>query len=210
MPSLTPTDATQRVLENVGRVVGDAQCPAAAIQRKLDDSYRTLRRRLSEEFPTIYEKVSSPITVAAGAVSFNKPTDCEAIRVLEKQSAYNSSCWYPVDVAPSLNRDQYGTLSFYEMGAVLYLSPFPAAPGTYRLYYIASPPDTITTYDVPNGLERILIEEASAWARQRHNEMEQVAYHLAQARQIWDDNYMGLWRRYGSHGQSGLQEARGY
>lgn len=208
MATLTPTDATQRVLENVGRVVGDAQCPADAIQRRLDDSYRTLRRRLSEEFPTIYEKISTNIVVAAGSSSFNKPVDCEAIRVVEKQSGYTSSSWYPIDVASSLNRDQYGRLSFYELGTVIQLAPEIAAPGTYRVIYVTAPATTVITYDVPNGLERILIEEASAWARQRHNEMEQVAYHLAQARQIWDDNYMGLWRRYGSHGQSGLQETR--
>lgn len=205
MPSLTPTDAVQRVLENVGRVVGDAQLPAPVLQRKLDSLYRVLRRKLSAEFPSLYEKMTSPIVVAAGATTITKPADCESVRVVERQ---DGQLWYPLEVAPSLNRDQYGKISFYEMGAILQLAPDSAAPGTYRLIYIATPATTITTYDVPDGLEEILVEQASAFARQRHNELEFVAYHKGEAERIWNDNYMALWSRYGSHGRSGLNQTR--
>lgn len=204
MATLTPTDAVLRVLENVGRVSGDAQLPSATIQRRLDDEYRTLRRRLSEEFPTLYEAVSSSTTLTS-ATTIAKPTDCEAIRLLEKQIG---STWFPIAVASSLNRDEFGMLAFYEIGANVQITPTEGAPGTYRFIYIKSPATTITTYDVPDGLERIIIEETSAWARQRHNEMEFVSYHKAEAKRIWDDNYMGLWRRYGSHGRSVLNETR--
>jgi hypothetical protein len=43
---------------------------------------------------------------------------------------------------------------------------------------------------------------------QRHNEVEQMAYHMAEAVKIWDEAYMGLWNRYGSHGKSGLNITR--
>jgi hypothetical protein len=204
MAALSPTDAVQRVLENVGRVVGDAQCPAAAIQRVLDDEYRVLRRKLSAEFPTIYEALSTTFVLTTTS-TITKPTDCETIRVVEKQAG---SGWYPLDVASSLNRDQQGRLSFYEFGAILQIVPEASAAGSYRIFYEPSPPTVITTYQVPDGMERILIELASVWARQRHDEDEKCARHEAKAKQIWDDCYMGLWNRYGSHGRSGLQETR--
>lgn len=204
MAALSPTDAVLRVLEALGRVSGDTQLPADAIIRRQDDEYRRLRRRLASEFPTIYETLAAPFTVAAGASSFTKATDCETIRVLEKQTG--SATWYPLDVAASLNRDEAGRLSFYEVGSTIYITPAPSAPGTYRYFYLAMPPTTVTTYDVPNGLEGIIIEETAAWARVRHDE--DPTPHKLNARQIWDDAYMGLYNRYGSHGQSGLNQTR--
>ena len=202
MASLAPSDLVIRVLENVGRVSGDQQCPSDAIMRRGDDEYRRLRRRLSAEFPTLYEKLSTPTTLTT-ATSFAKPTDCETIRVMEKQSG---AYWTSVPVAPSLNRDEIGCLAFYEEGANVVIVPTASAPGTYRMFYISTPAATITTYDVPDGVEGIIIEEVSAWARQRHEE--DPSYHKAAAKQIWDDQYMALWNRYGSHGMSGLQITR--
>jgi len=206
MAALTPSDAVQRVLENVGRVVGDLQCPADVLTRRLDDEYRRLRRRLSAEFPTIYEKLSPTYVIAPGSNTITKPTDCETIRVMERQAGAN---WDPLSLAPSLNRDQVSGPSFYEMGNIIYLLPEAYASGTYRFFYLSTPPTVITTYEVPDGFEGILIEMASVFARQRHNEMEFIAYHQAAARQIWDDGYLGLWQRYGSHGSSGMNETRG-
>jgi hypothetical protein len=200
MAALTPTELVQRVLENVDRIVGDTQCPDAAIQRKSDDEYRRLRRRLSSEFPTIYEKKSGNLVVTTGS-TVAKPTDCEAIRVFEKSTG---AAWYPLQVSSSLNREIPAALSFYEIGANLQIMPESQAAGTYRLFYTEAPPAVITTYEVPDGLEGIIIEKVSAWARQRHNEMEHVNYHLTMAKTIWDEQYMALWNRYGSHGQSGM------
>jgi hypothetical protein len=205
MAALTPTDLVLQVLENLGRVSGDAQLPAATITRRADAEYRNLRRRLSGEFPSIYEGVSTPTTISAPTTTLAKPTDCETIRVLEKQVGTD---WTPLEVASSLNRDEYGGLSFYELGANVQILPEAAAPGTYRFIYIKQPATTVTTYDVPDGLERIIVEEVSAWGRQRHNEMDQVKYHKDEAKRIWDENYMPLWNRYGSHGRSVLNQTR--
>lgn len=204
MAALTPANAVIRVIDALGRVSGDTACPSDAITRRLDDEYRRLRRRLSAEFPTLYEKLKTPVTVAAGASSFTKETDCETIRVLEKQTGTQN--WYPLDVASSLNRDEVGRLSFYEVGTTIYLIPPEAAPGTYRYFYLATPAATVTTYDVPDGLEGIIVEETAAWARVRHDE--DPTPHKLNARQIWDEAYFGLYNRYGSHGQSGLNQTR--
>lgn len=202
MAALAPTDLVIRVLENIGRVSGDRQCPSAAIIRRGDDEYRRLRRRLSAEFPTIYEKLSSSTTLTT-LTTIAKPTDCETIRVMEKQSG---AYWTSLPLAPSLNRDEIGCLAFYEEGANVVIVPSGSAPGTYRMFYIAAPASTVTTYDVPDGMEGIIIEEVSAWARQRHEE--DPSYHKSCAKQIWDDQYMALWNRYGSHGATGLQVTR--
>ena len=203
MAALAPTDAVQRVLDNLGRVSGDQQLPSDAIIRRLDDEYRRLRRCLSGEFPTIYEALSPVSTLVGSITSFAKPSDCETVRVCEKQSG---AYWTSVPVAPSLNRDEIGALCFYEQGANIVITPSASAPGSYRLYYLMSPPTTVTTYDVPNGLEGIIIEETSAWARQRHNE--DPTFHKQAAQQIWTEQYMALWNRYGSSGQPGLQITR--
>ena len=203
MAALSPTDAVQRVLDNLGRVLGDVQLPADAIIRRLDDEYRRRRRRLSAEFPTIYEALSPVSTLTGSTTSFAKPTDCETVRVVEKQSG---AYWTSIPVAPSLNRDEIGCLCFYEQGGNIVLTPFASAPGSYRVYYVMAPPAVVTTYDVPDGLEGIIVEETSAWARQRHND--EPTFHKEQAKQIWDDQYMALWNRYGSSGQPGMQITR--
>lgn len=204
MATLSPTDLVTRVLENLGRVSGDAQLPSAAIQRKADDVYRQLRRRISAEFPSVYEKVSAETTLTTTSY-IAKPSDCEAVRVVERKSG---STWYPLSVSPSLNRSESSVLSYYEQGANIQIVPTASAAGTYRIHYSATPAAVVTTYEVPDGLERIIVEETSAWGRQRHNELEQMAYHMAEAVRIWDDAYMGLWNRYGSHGRSGLNITR--
>jgi hypothetical protein len=204
MAALSTTDLVTRVLDNVGRVSGDAQLTSAVILRKADDVYRQLRRRISAEFPSIYEKVSSETTLTTTSY-IAKPSDCETVRVVERKSG---SSWCPLGVAPSLNRSGAMSLSFYEQGANLQIVPVTGAAGIYRIHYSASPAASVTTYEVPDGLERIIVEETSAWGRQRHNEFEQVSYHMAEAVKIWDDAYMGLWNRYGSHGRAGLNVTR--
>jgi hypothetical protein len=203
MAALSPSDLVTRVLENIGRVAGDRQCPAEAITRRADDEYRRLRRRLSFEFPSLYERTSTNFTLTTTVTSFAKPDDCEHVRVVERQAGDR---WNSIVVAPSLNRDEVGGICFYEQGANIVVVPPLSAPGVYRCHYLAVPPAIVTTYDVPDGMEGIIIEEVSAWARQRHEE--DPSYHKAVAKQIWDDQFMPLWNRYGSHGQSALQITR--
>lgn len=200
MAQLTPAEAVTRVLEAIGRVDGDEQCPAAAITRRLDTEYRRFRRRLAFEFPSLYEALSTTQTITDDEL--DKPDDCELIRVVQKQTGEN---WYAIGAVPSLNRDDVVELSWFEMGAVLKIRPVIQAPGTYRMYYTVAVEDGYTTFDVPAGMEDILVEEVAAWASARHNE--DPAYHKAEAKRIWDEQYMTLWNRFGSHSASGLQVA---
>lgn len=204
MAALTPANLIVRVLENVGRVSGDAQCPSTAIERRADDEYRTLRRRLSAEFPSLYEALSGETTLTTTA-SIAKPTDCETVRLVERNSGDN---WFPIEAAQSYERSLPGVVSFYERGADLIITPTTSAPGVYRIHYVKAPATVITTYDVPDGLETIIVELVSAWARQRHNEVDQVKHHMDEAARIWSENYSALKRRYGSHSRSALKRER--
>lgn len=206
MASLSPDDAVLRVLDNLGRESGDLQFGEAVIKRRLDDEYRRLRVRLAADFPSFYEKVSAETTVTSGN-TITKPTDCESVRVLERKCG---SGWTPVTLTNSLNRSEFIGPAFYEMGGTVYLTPPENAPGTYRIFYTSTPPAVITTYDLPDGLEGIIIEEVSAFGRQRHNEMEQYNLHKAEAKRIWEDAWMPLWKRAnsGSHGKSALKIVR--
>ena len=200
MAALTVAEATTRVLEAVGRVDGDEQCPAAAIARRIDTVYRRLRRRCAFEFPSLFEALSDEDTITDDEL--DKPDDCEVVQVVQKLVG---STWETLGVLPSLNRDDGICLSFFEMGAVLKIRPVEQAPGTYRMYYTTAVEDGYTTLDVPAGLEDIIIEEVAAWVSARHNE--DADYHRQEAKRIWDEQYMPLWNRYGAHTASGLNQA---
>ena len=182
----------------------DTQTTDAQITAELDRAYRRLRRRINAAFPTIYEKVSSALTVTSPGYTLTKPVDCEHVNVLEKQN--QAGYWDFIDVQPSLDRSMAALLSFYEQGGSLILDPASLAPGSYRIHYSAAVVDGYSTFDLPDGLTEILIEEVSAWVRQRHDE--DPSFHLMRARQIWDENWMPLKKRYGSHGRSYLQITR--
>lgn len=203
MAALTPANAVIRVLEALGRVSGDAQCPSDAITRRLDTAYRRLRRRLSGEFPSLYEAVSPNQTITGD--SLTKPADFDAVRLIQKQ--YGDQ-WVSIGVSPSLNREDSLELAFYELGSVFKVTPASTAPGTYRIFYTVAPVDGYTTYDVPAGLEDIIVAEVAAWASERHEERERTKYHQDEAKRIWDEAYMPLWNRYGSHSNSGMNIAR--
>ena len=345
--AITPTDAILRVQDNTGRPSTDQQCPAAVISRRLDTEYKILHRKISEEFPTFYEKtilanvgtgaagtITMPVTLVGAAfgdlddpertgsdygfgivftldngstitfsglgdrvaftdsvgnvttynntdttfslviptaitagrsvvsVAFTctmiaqadglasatvtlkrtggtsaelgsyslmtlgttvssgfalyadvnyyganwigEPADFESLRLLERLTGNGQ--WMPVASSSSLNRRESLNISFYEQGRFLMLSPDSEAPGQYRLTYESKVPDGYTYYDLPDGFEQIIIEETSAFVRQRHEE--DPTYHKREAQRIWDDQYMSLWNRYGSHGRSGLNITR--
>jgi hypothetical protein len=202
MAQITVAEATTRVLEAIGRVDDDEQCPATAIERRIDTVYRRLRRRLAAEFSSMYEALSDSDTITDDEL--DKPDDCEIVQLVQKQ---NGSSWETLGVLPSLNRDDCSELSYFEMGDVLKIRPVESAPGTYRMYYTTAVEDGYTTLDVPAGLEDIVIEEVAAWASARHNE--DAAYHRKEADRIWDEQYMALWNRYGANARSGLNMSGG-
>ena len=203
MAALTVAQARTEVLEAIGRVDGDTQCPATAIDKRIDTAFRRLRRRLAFEFPSLYEAVSTPETITADVLS--KPADFEAVRVIEKQYG---TFWVTLGALPSLNRDDCQELAFYELGSVFKITPITQAPGTYRMFYTTAPASNYTTMDLPLGLEDIVIAEVAAWASERHEERERTDDLRKEAKRIWDEQYMTLWNRFGSHSNSGMNIAR--
>jgi hypothetical protein len=201
MAVLTVAEATTRVYEAIGRVDGDEACPAAAVAKRIDTEYRRLHRRCSFEFPSLYESVSGPTVITADVLT--KPTDFEALHVLQKQ---DGGGWTALGALPSLNREDSMELGFFEMGDTFKITPVANAPGTYRMYYATGPGATYTTMDLPIGLEDIVIELVAVWACRRHSE--EAQYHAEEAKRIWDEQYMALWNRYGAHSRSGLNVAR--
>jgi len=182
----------------------DQQTTDAQIQAQITRALQRLRRRLSVAFPSIFEKVSSELVVAAGQSTITKPVDCEHITVMERKNS--AGTWDFLDVNPSLNRSMAATISVYERGGVLVLEPAYLAAGTYRIHYSSALVDGFTTIDLPAGLEEIVIEEVCGWVRQRHEE--DPSYHMARAHQVWGENWMALKKRYGAHGRSALQITR--
>lgn len=189
---------------------------SAAAATGLTSATLTLKRTggTAAELGTVDLKVAATTTTTGidlycdpnytGASWIAKPSDYESLRLLEKQT--NNGYWMPVEIYPSLNRHEATGVSFYEQGQRLVLFPETEATGTYRITYLTKPVSGYTTYDLPDGLEQIIVEETSAFVRQRHEE--DPSYHKAIAKQIWDDQYMSLWNRYGSHGRSGLNITR--
>jgi hypothetical protein len=184
-------------------VSGDAQCPSDAITRRLDTAYRRLHRRLAFEFPSLYEAVSANQTITGD--SLTKPADFEAVRLIQKQ--YGDS-WVSLGALPSLNREDSLEQAFYELGSVFKVTPASTAPGTYRIFYTVAPVDGYITYDLPPGLEDIIVAEVAAWASERHEERERTKDLRDEAKRIWDEAYMPLWNRFGSHSNSGMNISR--
>lgn len=206
MASLALADAVTRVLDALGREASDAQFPSTVIERKLIAEYRILRRRLAADFPALYERLSSETTLTT-TTTITKPTGCGSVRVLEKKSG---SGWYPVPLTNSLNRSETIGLAFYEMGDTIYITPASTAPGTYRIFYTEEPGATVTALDLPYGLEEVVIQEVAAFGRDRHNEVEHIRFHKDEARRIWDDAWMPLWKQAnsGSHARSAMKIVR--
>jgi len=172
----------------------DTQVTDAQLTVKLDQEYKRFRRFLVNLLPSLYVKTMTPApTIAAGGVSFAKPTDFERIHRLEKLSS--GTTYYPLNAGNKLGINGYCTY-FEEQGANIVIGPDSDAPGTYRLMYVPTV-GTYTGLDLPEGLEDVVIERCAAWVRQRHDE--NPDYHLGIAREIIKEQAPYLVRRYGEH-----------
>jgi len=159
----------------------DTQVTDTMITAQLNDSYRRTRRWLSTFLPELYA-VSAAATIAAGANTIAKPDGYERLIRLEYEVATDD--YYPLELGPMVE------------------GPGSNAAGTYRITYASRPVDGYTSLDVPEGVERIIIEEASAWVRQRLNE--DPKYHLDMAAALKRDLRADLRNRYGAHSRVGL------
>lgn len=168
----------------------DTQTTDTQITAELDREYRRVRRWLSTFAPTLYQKTQD-YTIAAGSTTpetskVQKPSDFERIVRFEQQ--FSQGYWQPLAVRPVLVASE-GVRR--DVG------------GTYKLTYIAKPVDGYTAFDVPEGVEDVIVTWVSAWVRDRHDE--DPSFKLAQYEKLKRDAQVSLTMRYGAHPVSALQ-----
>ena len=185
----------------------DTQVTDDQLTTVIADEYRRVRRWLCDHAPTLTSAVSGSLTVAAGASSIAKTslTSYEKLIRIERQEGGD---WIPIGVADPLMASLPTTLVCEETPTTFELTPTAMAPGVYRVKYrqgAAASITTATTLDLPAGLEDVVIERSCAWVRQRHNEMDHIAYHEKRADRALEDAARNLKGRYGAMGQPGLR-----
>ena len=173
----------------------DTQTTGTQITAELDREYRRVRRWLSTFVPSLYQKTQD-YTIAAGSTTaalskLTKPVDFERIIRLEQQ--FSQGYMQPLAVRPALMASE-GTRR--------------DTAGTYLLTYVARPVDGYTAFDVPDGVEDIIISIVAGWVRQRHNE--DPSYHMARAEQMKREAQVSLVMRYGAHPVSAFQNQSGW
>jgi hypothetical protein len=158
--------------------------PDATLEAWANEDYPTIRRRLADEVPDVFTKVTADIPIAEGTASFiltaapASLTDFGKLRVVEvKQgTVYRALRWASA------------------------LAPFTTAglAGTYRVQYISKAATLAisgpTTLDWPEGMDRVLIEQLAARVRIKFNESPKV--HLDEMERVFRETRNSLLRQY--------------
>lgn len=183
----------------------DTQVTDAQLTKRINTDYQNLRRKLIQVAASLYSVEDDAQTLAAGDGDLEMPFDFERLVRLEKQVGDN---WFPVEVSDELN-PHYGCINVREEDGVLKLAPTSLTAGTWRIVYVPKP-DGLVDDDqdviLPEGLEDILIQQAAAFIRRRHDE--DPMPHTQQADTVWREQKSALRRRYGRHAQPGLRYVR--
>lgn len=173
----------------------DTQTTDTQITAELDREYRRVRRWLASFLPSLYQKTQdytiNPGSTTPETSKVQKPSDYERIIRFEQQ--FSQGYWQPLAVRPVLMASEGVRRD---------------VAGSYRLTYSAKPVDGYTSFDLPEGVEDVLIGYVSAWVRQRHNE--DPTFHLARAEQMKREAQVSLVMRYGAHPVSAHQNQSGW
>jgi hypothetical protein len=173
----------------------DSQVTQPQIYAWVNEEYQMLRRRLADLVPDLYTAISADIVVTSPASSFGVVgsglalTDFGKLRIVErKEGGY----YFPIPLAPFLNADITGTVSYRPRGtgAAVTIDLFPAvlASATYRVKYVTKPAVLAaagSTVDLPDGGERVIIERVAARVRVRLDD--DPTAHERWAAQAWDE-----------------------
>ena len=166
----------------------DDQTTTLQIQEWIDRAYTRTRRWLSTFMPEYYaaEYLPPALVGAIGGALLPKPDDYERLIRIERQ--YPAGYWYPLTMRTVLTQ---------KVGMAIDVS------GQYRITYSKCPVDGYQYIDVPEGCEDIVIEEAAALVRNRHDE--DPSFHLGRVVQLKREAMADLRMRYGAHPRSCLQ-----
>lgn len=186
----------------------DTQITTPQVYVWANEAYFAIRRRLGEVAPDLYTRVSPDFTLGAGVTSQDLTaaplslTDFSKVRIVEwKTGAYYS----PLPVAPFLTADVRGEMAFRLRGTILDFFPSTFVPGQiFRVKYLTKPAAKLAApgdaVDVPDGAERVIVEEILGRIRVRFDE--DPSPHIAWRTQAWEEVRNALIKQYVSTPQS--------
>jgi hypothetical protein len=189
----TAIDASQVVTDTV-------------IKLFINEDYPALFRKVADLSPGCADRVTKVATfdIAAGQSSYtiaSPITDFAKARKVGRRASA-SLPYVPLRLAPFATAEQSCELSWRPRGLVLEVFPATLAPNVagvdnYQLSYIYKPVLLASSGDVvdlPDGVERILVQLASAKVRIRLKD--DPAPHMALARAAWDEEKLSLPEQY--------------
>lgn len=158
--------------------------PDATLEAWANEDYPAIRRRLADEVPDLFTKVTADIPIAEGTASFvltaapASLTDFGKLRTVEVKlgTVYRALRWASA-LAP-----------FNTVGLA----------GTYRVQYITKAAALVvgsaTVLDWPDGMDRVLVEQLAARVRIKFNESPKP--HLDEMERAYRETRNSLLRQY--------------
>jgi hypothetical protein len=185
----TAIDASQVVTDTVIKLFINEEYPALC--RKVADLSPGCADRYTKAASFDIAAAASTYTIASPITDFAKPR-----KVGRRASA--SLPYLPLPLAPFATAEHAGSLSWRPRGLIIEVFPATLAPNVagvdnYQLSYIYRPTLLAAGADVvdlPEGVERILVQLASAKVRIRLKD--NPAPHLALAKAAWDEEKISL------------------
>lgn len=172
--------------------VDTARTTQALLLQFANEEFFRLRRRLADAIPDLYTKTSSDLVIAPGTttIDISSITDFGKIRSLGRREG---TVLVPLRVASPL-------AAFSTDGV----------DGTYVLSYVTKPSARLTNatsaIDLPDGMERALIE--AVCARVRVKEKEDPSFHVQASEAIYGQVRDSLIRQYLSTPQNVIEGQR--
>jgi hypothetical protein len=182
----------------------DTAVTDAQLTSWINQEYFAVRRVLGDVAPTLYTAATT-FSIVAGNTYTIVAADFSKVRRLERS---NGSSYDPMRVASAVDPEGSCDYTFLERSTVLEIYPSNAAVTSYRLNYITKPAKLTAgadVCDVPEGVERVIVEKVAARVRIRLEE--DPSPHLQAASAALQEAKSYLQKRYGTHAE-GLRTER--
>jgi hypothetical protein len=169
----------------------------------VNEVYPALFRELADLIPDFFTTITADFTLAAGVSTVTTTTlgintTLGKPRVLERKSG-SGTAYMPLNYIRAYNAGWPARLGWRFLGGTTFhLLPPGSAPGTYRLQYLRKALTLAGTdaIDLPDGGDRVLIEDVAALVRPRLQQ--DPAPHLAARKRAWDLLVASLRPQHGS------------
>lgn len=188
----------------------DTQTTTTQLYAQLGIEYQRLRRWLCVVAPELC-KQQLTATLLSGQSTVLKSLMVPAFEQLWLVERLVTGTTY-AEVAVVGQNPLVTGLTVEEFPTLLRFSPAESAPGTYRITYLSGVSATVaagTTFDLPGGLEDVLVQRCAAFMRSRHNDgMDKAKWHKDLADELIKEQKPLLMRRYGIMPVPGLKRTR--